>query len=35
VGKMADLYSIQSTLTVMSLLPLLSLPLIVAFPRNR
>jgi len=35
VGKMADLYSIQSTLTVMSLLPLLSLPLIVAFPRDR
>ncbi len=35
VGKMADIYSIQSTLTVMSLLPLLSLPLIMAFPRNR
>ena len=32
VGKMADLYSIQSTLTVMSLLPACSpCPLIVAF----
>jgi FSR family fosmidomycin resistance protein-like MFS transporter len=35
VGKLADVYSIHTTLTVMSLLPLLSLPLILAFPRNR
>lgn len=35
VGKMADIYSIHTTLSVMSLLPLLSLPLILAFPRNR
>jgi FSR family fosmidomycin resistance protein-like MFS transporter len=35
VGRMADLYSIHATLTVMSLLPLVSLPLIMAFPRNR
>jgi FSR family fosmidomycin resistance protein-like MFS transporter len=33
VGKLADLYSIQSVLMGVSLLPLLSLPLIFAFPR--
>lgn len=35
VGKMADLFSIQPTLTVISLVPILSLPLIVAFPKGR
>ena len=35
VGKMADLYSIQTTLSVISFLPLAALPLIVAFPKGR
>ena len=34
VGKMADIYSIHTTLAAMSLLPLLSLPLILAFPET-
>ena len=33
VGKLADLYSIYSVLMIVSLLPLLSLPLILTFPR--
>lgn len=33
VGKLADLYSIHSVLMGISLLPLLSLPLILTFPR--
>ena len=33
VGKLADLYSIHSVLMAVSLLPLLSLPLIFTFPR--
>ena len=33
VGKLADLYSIHRVLTGVSLLPLLSLPLIFSFPR--
>ncbi len=35
VGKLADLYSMQSVLTGVSFLPLLSLPLILTFPRVR
>jgi FSR family fosmidomycin resistance protein-like MFS transporter len=35
VGKLADLYSLQSVLTCVSFLPLLSLPLILTFPRVR
>jgi MFS transporter, FSR family, fosmidomycin resistance protein len=35
VGKLADLYSLQSVLTGVSFLPLLSLPLILTFPRLR
>jgi len=35
VGKMADLYSIHATLTALALLPLLTLPLIMGFPRNK
>lgn len=35
VGRMADLFSIQPTLTVISLVPLLSVPLILAFPKGR
>lgn len=35
VGKLADLYSIQSTLMVISMMPLLTLPLILGFPRSR
>lgn len=34
-GKAADLYGIQPTLTAISLLPIISLPLIAAFPRGR
>ena len=33
VGRLADLYSMQSVLTGVSFLPLLSLPLILTFPR--
>jgi MFS transporter, FSR family, fosmidomycin resistance protein len=33
VGKLADLYSIHTVLNVVALLPLLTLPLIFAFPR--
>ena len=33
VGKLADIYSIHSVLTVVSFLPLLTLPLIARFPR--
>jgi FSR family fosmidomycin resistance protein-like MFS transporter len=33
VGKLADLYSIHAVLTGVSLIPLLTLPLIVLFPR--
>ncbi len=35
VGRMADLYTIEPVLTVVSLLPLLTLPLIWAFPKGR
>ena len=35
VGKLADIYSIHSVLMCLSLLPLLSLPLIFTFPRIR
>ncbi len=35
VGKLADVYGIQQTLTLMSLLPILTLPLILAFPKGR
>jgi FSR family fosmidomycin resistance protein-like MFS transporter len=35
VGKMADLFTIQPVLTAVALLPLLSLPLIGAFPKGR
>lgn len=35
VGKAADLYGIHLTLCAMSLLPIVSLPLIAAFPRGR
>jgi FSR family fosmidomycin resistance protein-like MFS transporter len=35
VGKMADLFSVESTLMAISALPLLSLPLIWAFPKGR
>ncbi|MDA8141692.1 MAG: MFS transporter [Desulfobacteraceae bacterium] len=35
VGKIADLYSIQPTLTAISLVPILSLPLIWMFPKGR
>jgi len=35
VGKMADTYGIQATLTVVSFLPMVSLPLILAFPKGR
>ncbi len=33
VGKLADIYSIHSVLTVVSFFPLLTLPIIVRFPR--
>jgi len=33
VGKLADLYSIHAVLIVVSLVPLLTLPLIALFPR--
>jgi FSR family fosmidomycin resistance protein-like MFS transporter len=33
VGKLADLYSINSVLIGVSLLPLLTLPFIFSFPR--
>lgn len=35
VGKLADVYSIHTVLNVVALLPLLTLPLIFAFPRVR
>jgi FSR family fosmidomycin resistance protein-like MFS transporter len=35
VGKLADIYSIHSVLMAVSMLPLLSLPLIFTFPRIR
>lgn len=35
VGRMADLYTIEPVLAVVSLLPLLTLPLIWAFPKGR
>ena len=35
VGKLAELYSMQTVLTGVSFLPLLSLPLILTFPRVR
>ncbi len=35
VGKLADLYSMQTVLTGLSLLPLVALPLILGFPRVR
>jgi MFS transporter, FSR family, fosmidomycin resistance protein len=35
VGKLADIYSIHTVLTGVSLLPLLGLPLIATFPRKR
>jgi FSR family fosmidomycin resistance protein-like MFS transporter len=35
VGKLADLYSIEPVLTATALLPLLTLPLIWAFPKDR
>jgi MFS transporter, FSR family, fosmidomycin resistance protein len=35
IGKLADIYSIHTVLSGVSLLPLLGLPLIAAFPRKR
>ena len=35
VGKLADLYSIHTVLTYVSLIPLLTLPLIAVFPRDK
>ncbi|MFH0729408.1 MAG: MFS transporter [Pseudomonadota bacterium] len=35
VGKMADVYSIHKVLTVIALVPLLSLPIIFYFPKTR
>lgn len=32
VGKLADIYSIQSVLTIVALLPLISMPLVLSFP---
>ncbi len=34
VGKMADLFSIHTTLTAVAFLPLVSLPIILAFPKR-